>query len=557
MLKRILAVSFICIILLLSPLSPHLQASLANNSELAYSFVHISDTQTLSNEHPEILNETFSYLESIKSEYNIKKIVITGDLVHHADNTVEWERFNQALTLTSIPIDCLAGNHDIGNNGRYYEEYIGADKWDYYSVVEDFLFLYISWCPSGNTLSKERIDYFKSIIEEHPDKKLVICTHYYMDGEGQLSPLGEQTVSNLVRPPFTSILCGHLAYGENVKNIRTLGNTTIYEFITNYQGGNHSYARLFKVNVDGSISESLLRVVPGPAKQVTNFLPLEDPQPAAWTQCVYSATILLGQDDTILPGQYALAFEETRGYLKVPDSASLNVTDGLTLEAWLRIDSHTQDINSNPLRKGWSYGFTNRCGLNAIDFWVRVEGAPRFSGCHYIWSKPNGWHHIAGTYSVDNKTVSLYVDGDLVKEQAIPSLKNYHIEPWVDGFRVGGGQGRACTIDEVRIYDRALTTDEISYSYNNLIPMNTDGLVCWLKMNEGDGKLVHDETENNNDGTIYEASWRSGGCLSSLPETSDGDTVSPWSSILITLLIGLATVAAVVFIVWKIRSKKS
>jgi len=78
----------------------------------------------------------------------------------------------------------------------------------------------------------------------------------------------------------------------------------------------------------------------------------------------------------------------------------------------------------------------------------------------------------------------------------------------VDGRRWEG------TIDEVRIYNRAITTDEVSYNYNSgqgrATPQSTDGLVALWHMDEGTGGTIGGETANNNDGTIYGPAWVAG-----------------------------------------------
>jgi len=63
------------------------------------------------------------------------------------------------------------------------------------------------------------------------------------------------------------------------------------------------------------------------------------------------------------------------------------------------------------------------------------------------------------------------------------------------------------TIALVRIYNRVLSEDEVRWNY--LHPDNPvrDGLVLWLKMDEGEGTKVFDYSGNDNDGTIHGATW--------------------------------------------------
>jgi hypothetical protein len=67
----------------------------------------------------------------------------------------------------------------------------------------------------------------------------------------------------------------------------------------------------------------------------------------------------------------------------------------------------------------------------------------------------NTWHYVAGTY--DGRVIRLYIDGVLAGET--PSL-NQLINPTDIRFHTGG-TGDDLYLDEVRIYDRALSQDEI------------------------------------------------------------------------------------------------
>jgi metallophosphoesterase superfamily enzyme len=106
-LRYVLLIS--CAFLLLPAVS-----SLPVNNTVTYSFIHLSDPQSLTTNYPETLNLTFSHIESLKNTYNISAIIITGDLVNSWDNTKEWETYIHARNLTTIPVYEIAGNHDTG-----------------------------------------------------------------------------------------------------------------------------------------------------------------------------------------------------------------------------------------------------------------------------------------------------------------------------------------------------------------------------------------------------------------------------------------------------------
>jgi len=62
-------------------------------------------------------------------------------------------------------------------------------------------------------------------------------------------------------------------------------------------------------------------------------------------------------------------------------------------------------------------------------------------------------------------------------------------------------------ISEVYAYNRALSDSEVQQIYNNPNSPPTNGLVLWLKLDEGSGNVAKDSSGNGNNGTIYGATW--------------------------------------------------
>ena len=71
------------------------------------------------------------------------------------------------------------------------------------------------------------------------------------------------------------------------------------------------------------------------------------------------------------------------------------------------------------------------------------------------------WHHVVGVY--DGNQILLYVDGVLDASKNVGSM---NIDTW-RALRIGenwelGNSFFGGTLDEVRIYDRALTADDVA-----------------------------------------------------------------------------------------------
>jgi hypothetical protein len=146
----------------------------------------------------------------------------------------------------------------------------------------------------------------------------------------------------------------------------------------------------------------------------------------------------------------------------INDSASLDLTTGMTLEAW---------VNPVSLGTGWSDII-----YKAADTYFLMGATPQgqapdlgggFTTTNVYGTKLplNSWSHIAGTY--DGTTMRFYVNGLLVAIQpqtgAIPVSTG--------ALSIGGdsvsGQFWNGLIDEVRVYNRALSQAEIHSDMNS------------------------------------------------------------------------------------------
>ncbi len=96
------------------------------------------------------------------------------------------------------------------------------------------------------------------------------------------------------------------------------------------------------------------------------------------------------------------------------------------------------------------------------------------------------------------------------KKQETPSNFNNFQEFVAIGARNNNGVERFVNgqIDDFRIYNKALTEEEIGNLYNG--QDITNGLVGHWKFDEGTGAIAGDSSGNNNDGTISGANWTEG-----------------------------------------------
>lgn len=86
---------------------------------------------------------------------------------------------------------------------------------------------------------------------------------------------------------------------------------------------------------------------------------------------------------------------------------------------------------------------------------IQARNATTLARASASWTPSATWHHIAGTY--DGTNVRLYIDGNLAATTALTTP----LRSDATAFRVIDNSDSSTTIDDVRLYDVALTEAEI------------------------------------------------------------------------------------------------
>lgn len=215
----------------------------------------------------------------------------------------------------------------------------------------------------------------------------------------------------------------------------------------------------------------------------------------------------------------ALDFDGSNDHIPVGNGSTLNITGPLTVSAWVYFSSLASetivskwglDDNSN---FSWLL-FANHFGSGRVDFLVSGNGTGYVSvntGNGYV--RTGQWYHIVGVY--DTTTTKMYVDGNLIatNSTSIPSsLKSVTVPVTIGAdydrpdnnetfYRPFNGK-----IDDVRIYNRALTATDVSaLARAGQVARNTishNGLVGWWTFDEGTSTTAHDFSGQGNIGSL-------------------------------------------------------
>jgi hypothetical protein len=162
----------------------------------------------------------------------------------------------------------------------------------------------------------------------------------------------------------------------------------------------------------------------------------------------------------------ALSFNGTSSAVTIPDSASLTLSAGMTLEAW---------VNASALGTTWRTAVMKEqppadltVALYANTDTTRPSGHV-FTSAESILKgtaalSVNTWTHLATTY--DGTTLRLYVNGTQVATKATTGS----ISTVSGNVKIGGnaiwGEWFQGLIDDVRIYNRGLSAAEVQTDMN-------------------------------------------------------------------------------------------
>jgi hypothetical protein len=172
-----------------------------------------------------------------------------------------------------------------------------------------------------------------------------------------------------------------------------------------------------------------------------------------------------------------LSFDGVNDWVTIADHARLDLTTGMTLEAWVRPAALAGFTTVVQKERGTTSLAYSLYGSN--DSSRPPAGYINLSGIDHSAVGPDvlplsTWSHLAATY--DGTVLLLYVNGVQVASRSVGGS----ISTSADPLRIGGnaiwGEYFDGLIDEVRIYNRALTPAEIQADMNTPVGGGGGGL---------------------------------------------------------------------------------
>lgn len=214
-----------------------------------------------------------------------------------------------------------------------------------------------------------------------------------------------------------------------------------------------------------------------------------------------------------LTGKYGLLFDGINDYVKVENSISLN-PENISIEAKIKLNSLPDDYQMLVIQGDWEtyvfYLYDDLTYPKSVWFDIyTTENNYRSVGENNLIDV-GIWYHLVGTY--DGNTSKIYFNG--VEKNSVYATPTEAITTSIYDVGIGARPQDPQApsdffdgiIDEVKIYNRALSPTEVKNTYDGY--KIVDGLVGYWIFDEGQGTFAYDYSGQDNTGEIIGATWQ-------------------------------------------------
>jgi len=241
-----------------------------------WTLVVLPDTQYYTEKYPKVFLRQTEWIAANKKKRDIRFVVEEGDVTNNNTPT-QWQRARKAfdvLNKAGVPWLLVPGNHDTGpqHGGKtkdrstllndyftakdyagpeaagFFEEGKMENSWrEFSSPTGKFLVVGLEFGPRDEVLA-----WANRVVADHPDDKVIVLTHSYLDYNDTLSEspkkypfaktgsvnggreMWEKFVSK--HPGIHFVLSGHICRdGTGYLASKGAGGQTVHQILANYQ----------------------------------------------------------------------------------------------------------------------------------------------------------------------------------------------------------------------------------------------------------------------------------------------------------------------------------
>lgn len=171
----------------------------------------------------------------------------------------------------------------------------------------------------------------------------------------------------------------------------------------------------------------------------------------------------------------AITLDGSTGYLDATSSSDLQTSGAVTVAGWVKLNGSETDQKIVSTQDGTSGGFKLGIYQGKVEFEIRDS-----SNQYYLDRSVSGgttlitgvWYHVAGVWDPTAGTISTYVNGQLDRQLSTTGSLAASTGDLVIG-RDGNSSSNYLngTLDNLRVYDSALTASQITALYDDATPL--------------------------------------------------------------------------------------
>jgi len=223
----------------------------------------------------------------------------------------------------------------------------------------------------------------------------------------------------------------------------------------------------------------------------------------------------------------ALSFGGVDEYVDISGSNLSTLSSSFTLATWAKFNNVNgafliEKASPNNGANFYIWWSANDIGLgNSWIFGFRNSQNTAWKDHAYVNTPTAGiWYHVVFVFDDSGNTANLYLDGALVKSEAETDSPYYGSENLKIATNSNADSSYSLNgqIDEVRIYNRALSATEVASLYERtsqakITSPTNDGLVGYWSFEDATGTKATDFSGNGNTGTLTNmeaADWVAG-----------------------------------------------
>tara|TARA_B100000945_G_C20397921_1_gene605790 strand:- start:133 stop:1785 length:1653 start_codon:yes stop_codon:yes gene_type:complete len=237
-----------------------------------------------------------------------------------------------------------------------------------------------------------------------------------------------------------------------------------------------------------------------------------------------------------LSQDYSINFDGYNDYVSVDHIDSYNNLSEFTWSSWVRLKpnefpteqnmfifnkDHTSDYNQST----FSIALMTNEEPRTLRYNCDIDGSGSNNSIIQTSLEPFEdfeWHLITATFK-SNETIRFYIDGNLIEEEIAQDGLIQNTEKLLFGTH----SSESLSFFNGQIYDflflnEALTIEEVNNLYgwgflaHTSYENGANNVLAYYMIDNGNGDILYDSSDNQNHGTIYGAEWVVEGCTDEL-----------------------------------------